>query len=360
MPKLVSIIYPTDGKRKEFIRDSFATMMRQTYQSWEIIIVKDVNYNFQDDLIYFIEQIKDKVRIVDVPSNCGSGYARNIGIEQARGSYITYLDDDDLWSESYIEQQVNELEKTGCDLVYCNYHLREQIYHDIDKKYIQHFISVPYNVNPFNRDVLLTEPFLHISTVLHTKDINEIVNFSNIQSLNDLKFFIDASKFFKFHNNPQTLVTIQRRLDATNSFTKFGNETIRNWKKILSETENQLKDDISKDIREIIFDNFLEKYQIEYKKESETLNILLIKRGCEIALGYLLYLISLNKLDYNICKVGYDICLLNKKEDLAKDMLYLSHWFNNEDNDEFNEYTPIYFKRENEIWNALPSLNILI
>ena len=58
-------------------------------------------------------------------------------------------------------------------------------------------------------------------------------------------------------------------------------------------------------------------------------------------------------MDYNICKVAYDVCLLNKEDDLAKDMLYLSYWFNGEENEELKDYTPIYFKRVNEQWNAL-------
>jgi glycosyltransferase involved in cell wall biosynthesis len=360
MPKLVSIIYPTDGKRKELIRDSFSTLIYQTYQSWEVIIVKDEHYNFEQEFNFFYDHFKDKVRIIDVPQNCGSGYARHVGVKNSRGSYIAYLDDDDLWSETYLEEQINELENIGCDLVYCNYHLREQIFHDIDKKYVQHFISIPYSVSPFNREVLLTEPFLHLSSVVHTKDVNEIVQFSSLQSLNDWKFFLNASKFFKFHNNSKTLVTIQRRLDGTNSLTKNGNETLRNWKVILSETEHEISDEITKKIRKVIFDNYLEKYNLDCEKESEKLHTLLITRGFELAYGYLLYLILLNKLDYHICKVAHDICLLKKEEELAKDMLYLSSWFINEEKEEFKEYTPIYFKREYEQWNVLPSLNTLI
>lgn len=360
MPKLVSIIYPTDGKRKEHIRDSFSTLIYQTYQSWEVIIVKDEDYNFEQEFNFFYEHFKDKVRIIDVPQNCGSGYARHTGVKNSRGSYIAYLDDDDLWSETYLEEQIKELENVGCDLVYCNYHLREQIYHDIDKKYVQHFISIPYSVSPFNREVLLTEPFLHLSSVVHTKDVNEIVQFSSLQSLNDWKFFLNASKFFKFHNNPKTLVTIQRMLDGTNSLTKNGNETLRNWKLILDETEPELSDENTRKIRKVIFDNFLEKYNLDNKTESEKLHNLLITRGFELAYGYLLYLILLKKLDHYVCKVAYDICLLNKKEDLAKDMLYLSSWYINEENEELKEYTPIYFKREYEQWNVLQSLNTLI
>lgn len=353
MPKLVSIIFPTDGKRKDLIQDSFSTLIYQTYQSWEVIVVKSNNYNFEHELGHFYQICKEKIRIINVPENCGSGYARSIGVENARGSYISYLDDDDLWSNTYLEEQVKYLEYSGCDLGYCNYHLRDQIYSDIEKKYIQHFISIPYSIATFSRELLLTEPFMHLSSVMHTKDINDIVKFTHLQSLNDWKFFIKASKFFKFCNNPQTLVTIQRRLDGTNSLTRYGNETIRNWKLILQETESEITSEESKTIRTIIFQNFLEKHNIEYKEEAEKLNTLLIIRGFEIAFGYLKYLIELKKLDYHICKIAYDICLLNKEEDLAKDMLYLSYWFNGEENEELEDYSPIYFKRVNEQWNVL-------
>lgn len=353
MPKLVSIIFPTDGKRKDHIREAFGTIVYQKYQSWEVIVVKDKNYNFEEELGYFYISYKDKVRIIDVPDNCGSGYARLIGVENARGSYISYLDDDDLWSDNYLQEQINQLENTGCDLVYCNYHLREQLYQDIEKKYVQHFISIPYNINPFSREVLLTEPFIHISSVVHTKDINDIVKFSKMQSLNDWKFFIIASKFFKFQNNPQSLVTVQRRLDGTNSLTKLGNETLRNWKLILHETEKEVIDEKSRKIRNIILQNFIEKNYLEYKDEAEKLRNILIIRGFELAFGYLLYLIDLKKLDYNVCQVAIEICLLNNKKELADDFKYLSYWYNYEENENMKDYIPIYFKRENEQWNAL-------
>lgn len=353
MPKLVSIIYPTNGKRKEHIRDSFGNLVNQTYQSWEVIVIKESSYNIEDDLGFLFAYCKDKIRLIDVPENCGSGYARNVGIENSRGSYISYLDDDDLWSNNYLEEQVKELERVGSDLVYCNYHLRDQIYHDIDKKYVQHFISVPYNVNPFNREVLLTEPFIQLSSVLHTRDIIDIIKFTNIQSLNGWKFLLSASKLFKFHNNSQMLVTIQHRLDRTNSLTMYGNETLRNWKIILKESQNELKDKDSEKIRKVILDNFLEKYNIEYKDEYEKLHTILITRGFEFAYGYLLYLIKLKKIDYHVCKIGYDICKLKGMEDLANDMLYLSQWFSSEETEELKDYTPIYFKREYEKWNVL-------
>ncbi len=353
MPKLVSVIYPTNGKRKQHIRDSFSNLMYQTYQSLEVIILKEESYNLEDDIGFLFSQCKDKIRIINVPENCGSGYARNIGIENSRGSYISYLDDDDLWSNNYLEEQVKEIERIGCDLVYCNYHLRDQIYNDIDKQYVQHFISIPYNVKSFDREILLTEPFIHLSSVLHTRDITDIVKFTNIRSLNGWKFLISASKLFKFHNNSQTLVTVQHRLDRTNSLTSFGNETLRDWKLILKESQNELKDIASRKIQNIIFDNFTEKYKIKYKDEYNKLHTLFINRGFEFAYGYLLYLIKLKKIDYHICKIAYDICKLKGMEDLAKDMLYLSYWFNAEENVELKDYTPIYFKRENEQWNAL-------
>jgi len=353
MPKLVSVIYPTNGKRKDHIKDSFSNLIYQTYQSWEVIVVKEESYNIESDLNFLLSQCKERVRLIDVPDNCGSGYARNIGIENSRGSYISYLDDDDLWSNTYLEEQVKELERVGCDLVYCNYHLRDQIYHDIDKKYVQHFISIPYNVKSFDREVLLTEPFIHLSSVVHTRDIIDIVKFTNIQSLNGWRFLLSASKFFKFHNNPQTLATIQHRLDGTNSLTEFGNETLRNWKLLLKETQSELKDNVSEKIRTIILDNFIEKYKIEYKDEYDKLHTILITRGFEFAYGYLLYLIKLKKIDYHVCKIGHDICKLKGMEDLASDMLYLSYWFNAEETEELKDYVPIYFKRENEQWNAL-------
>lgn len=352
MPKIVSVILPTSGKHPSFFLDAVNSLLQQKYQSWEGIVVKNPDFDAESLIKVLHSPVYDKFKIVDAPKNCGVAIARNIGIENSIGSYIAYLDEDDLWSDEYLKLQVEGIEKTESDLVYCNYHVRIQKFSDTENKYSSHFISIPYNVNPFDRDVLLTEPFMQVSTVLHTKEITELLKFPDISEFSEWKFFLKASKMFKFQGVPYTLTTIQRRVDSTNNRYKFGNESLRNLYLIYKEFENELKDEKSKKIKDYIYSEFVKEYDLITKDEFEFMQTILVKRGFEFAYGYLKYLISINKIDSNICSLGKEICLMMEDKDMADDLSFLSLWYKGIEDDNYKDYIPKNFIRENGKWNA--------
>jgi glycosyltransferase involved in cell wall biosynthesis len=349
MPKIVSVIIPTNGQNSTLFLDSISTLLNQKYQSWEGIIVKNPNFD-AEHLIKMISPSPEKFKIIDAPIDCGVAEARNIGIKNSIGSYIAYLDDDDLWSDEYLKFQVEWIEKTGADLVYSNYHIRTQKYSDLEGKYISHFISIPYNVNPFDRNVLLTESFIHPSTVLHTKEVTDTIKFPDLTQFSEWKFFLKASKMFEFQGVPYTLVTVQRRLDNTNNRTKFGNESIRNYSLILKETEIEIKDEMTRTIRDFIYSELKKEHLQMTKDEVNKLQTLLLKRGFELAYGYLKHLLSINKIDENICEIGHQICNLMGDNSLADDLYFLSKWYKGTEEE---TYITENFKRERGIWNVL-------
>lgn len=354
MPKIVSVILPTNGRSPSMFLDSISNLLNQKYQSWEAIVVKNPNFDAELYIKMLNPSALDKFKIVDAPHNCGVSEARNIGISHAIGSYIAYLDDDDLWSDEYLNIQVQGIEKNGCDLVYANYHIRTQLFSDLENKYTDHFICIPYNVNPFDRRVLLTEPFIHTSAVLHTKEVTETLKFPNLPQFSEWKFFLKASKMFHFEGVPYTITTVQRRMDGTNNRNKFGNESIRNFYLILKETESEIEDETTRKIRELMFSEFVKEYKQITKDEREQLQNLLLKRGFEIAYGYLMYLLSINKIDEDICLIGHDISVLMGNKSLADDLMFLSHWYKGTESENYSSpYIPQNFIREKEKWNVL-------
>ena len=353
MPKLVSVIFPTKIQNVNLLMDSLSTLVYQSYLSWEIIVLKPESSDFDAICGMVYSTVKDKFRFVNVSEDLSIGEIRNIGIEHSRGSYITYLDDDDLWAKDYLKTQVEELEKSSADLVYCNYHLRIQAYNNRENKYTQHFISIPYNVNPFSRDILLTEPFIRLSCVLHTKEITDLIKFPDLTSYEDWLFLLRASKIFKFHSLSNSMATVQKRLDYTNSKNRLGNESIRNIKFILNETKNQIQDETTRKIRDVIVAEFEKEYSNFFNQELNQLDIIVQHRGIDYAFGYLKHLLILGIIDSQICRKGYSIAH-PVNEQLANDLLFLANWYegNNlqEDN---NNYTLTHFIRKENKWNVL-------
>lgn len=101
---LVSVIIPVyNGER--YIAETIASVVAQTEPSWEIIAVNDGS---KDSSLWVLvaEAGKDsRVRVMSV-KNGGVSRARNTGVEAARGEYIAFLDQDDLWAPAKLELQL--------------------------------------------------------------------------------------------------------------------------------------------------------------------------------------------------------------------------------------------------------------
>jgi len=113
---LVSIITPVYGGR-DFLAETIGSVRRQTFGSWEHIFVDDRS---PDDSLDVIAGACDPSRtsIVRHDSNMGIAAARNSGLAAARGEYVAFLDQDDLWLPGKLEKQTGLL-KARPDCVLC-------------------------------------------------------------------------------------------------------------------------------------------------------------------------------------------------------------------------------------------------
>lgn len=109
--KKVSIIIPTYNA-ESFIDKTIQSVINQTYNNWELIIVDDFS---QDNTAVKLEKWKksnDKINIIFLNKNSGGpAHPKNIGFLNSTGDYIAYLDHDDEWDPFKLEKQVAALEK---------------------------------------------------------------------------------------------------------------------------------------------------------------------------------------------------------------------------------------------------------
>jgi len=104
----VSVVIPCyNGKR--FISDAIESVLRQTWEDFELVIVDDGSVDTSVDIIkrYLRD---DRVRLIQHDSNRGIAAARNTGIQNATGDYIGFLDQDDLWREDKLAVQLGRSE----------------------------------------------------------------------------------------------------------------------------------------------------------------------------------------------------------------------------------------------------------
>jgi glycosyltransferase involved in cell wall biosynthesis len=101
---LVSAIITTYN-REDTISRAISSVLRQTFQDFEIVIVDDAS---TDQTVKVIQdEFKDKrIRIIENAHNLGIGGAKNVGVENAKGTYIAFLDSDDEWMAEKLERQL--------------------------------------------------------------------------------------------------------------------------------------------------------------------------------------------------------------------------------------------------------------
>ena len=107
---LVSIIMPY-FKNKKYVKYSVLSVLNQTFQNFELIIIYD---NHTTDELRFINKIKKldkRIKIIRNKSNIGAGLSRNAGIKFSIGTYLAFLDADDLWKKNKLEEQLNFMKK---------------------------------------------------------------------------------------------------------------------------------------------------------------------------------------------------------------------------------------------------------
>ena len=107
---LVSVIMPChNGER--YIELSVRSVLAQTYQNWELLVIDDASTDASVDIVQAICQEDARVKLLINDNPLGLPYApRNFGIARAQGDYIAFLDSDDLWKESHLENLLKVFE----------------------------------------------------------------------------------------------------------------------------------------------------------------------------------------------------------------------------------------------------------
>jgi len=117
---LVSIITPSYNS-EEYIAETIRSVQTQTYPYWELIIVDDGSTDNTTKILKHFTFSDSRISVIELSKNSGSAVARNIGIREAKGSFMTFIDSDDIWFTDFIESSILKIESTGVPFVYASY-----------------------------------------------------------------------------------------------------------------------------------------------------------------------------------------------------------------------------------------------
>ena len=95
-----SVIIPLYNK-ENFIQNTVNSVLNQSFQDFELIIIDDCS---TDNSLMKLNKFKDSIQIIKHTTNKGLSATRNTGIINSKAEYIAFLDADDLWKETFLEE----------------------------------------------------------------------------------------------------------------------------------------------------------------------------------------------------------------------------------------------------------------
>ena len=122
MTPLVSIIMPCYNAER-YIAQSIESVLAQTYQNWELLMTDD---NSADGTAAIAKSFCDKckrINLLESKEHRGIAGTRNLSIERAKGRFIAFLDNDDMWTPEKLEKQIKFMLDKGIGFSYTSYEL---------------------------------------------------------------------------------------------------------------------------------------------------------------------------------------------------------------------------------------------
>lgn len=165
---LVSIVMPTWNRERQ-LSAAIKSVMSQTYQRWELIVVDDGSTDRTRDVVRHHENSDSRIRLISRPHE-GVSPARNAGIAAAEGALVAFLDSDNQWRTDYLARMAAALrEAPDADAVFGAIRAEKA-----DG-------SVAYTGRPFTANELLVRNYVDLNALVARRDALRAINGFNEQ-----------------------------------------------------------------------------------------------------------------------------------------------------------------------------------
>ena len=236
---LVSVIIPTYN-RPDQLKEAIQSVLAQTYGNFEILVVNDAGVDVSDNLRAFNDQ---RIKYFVHDENKGLAGARNTGLANSNGDYISFLDDDDIFYPNHLETLLNALLINGVDIVYAD------AYRCLQKKqegkYVEEKKELQYSFD-YSQRLLLVMNIAPVQCFMFSRALlTEDVYFDeSLTTHEDWDFWIQLSLKTDFLHIKEITSEYRHRQDGSNMVTTKLPDFLRTMKIIFERYSVFTGDDV--------------------------------------------------------------------------------------------------------------------
>ena len=177
---LVSVII-TYYKKKPFLKNTLKSILNQTYKNYEIIFVFD---DEDKNDLKFVKQnllkFKKKKLIIN-NKNLGVAKSRNLALKNSNGSYVAFIDSDDIWKKKKLSKQIKFMKRNSCDFSFTSYSI-------IDEK--NGFVMNRKVSKDADYQTLIKSNYIGLNTVVVNKKILRYLYFPYLRTQEDFAVWL--------------------------------------------------------------------------------------------------------------------------------------------------------------------------
>ena len=246
---LISIVIPIYNAEK-YLEECLNSIKSQTYKNFEVIMVNDGSKDDSETICMNFLRSDSRFRYLK-KANGGVSSARNLGLDNVKGDYITFIDADDWVDENYLDLLITTVKKNHSDIVVSSY----KQFNNIDVFYLRAYtIQEKYllNFEKMNRDDFLTIfPKLMSINVCFNNAVAKLFRKELVKNLRfdtSIKYGEDLDFYFRLYLNVDSISYVD---EPTYVYRMHGDSTTSNFNQEHAEQELTIFKQMYEKIQEI-------------------------------------------------------------------------------------------------------------
>ncbi len=321
----VSVIIPTRN-RPEMLVTAIRSVLDQSFRDFEIIVVNDAGMDVEN-IISFLNA-EGNIVYVRHDRRRDRSAARNTALKLARGRYIAYLDDDDIYYPDHLETLVNYLESSRFSVAYTDAY--RSIMTKEKGRYISERKDIPYSYD-FSDRTLLVSNYIPILCVMHERACIEKAGMfdESFSTHEDWDLWIRISRHYPFAHIKKVTCEFTWWQDGSSTISQMKNDFQRTRRIIYERYREYAREDI-----EVLQaqNEMLIRYEPEPHRHSEDdintkITSLIREKKTDEALDLLIGIVERDEADRDLvtmlCDVAKDSRRINEVRQSIKEYLSL-------------------------------------